>query len=237
MANNGTIFLDEIGDTTPSFQVKLLRVLQDKQFRRVGGTELLETNARIITATNRDLKGMIEEDKFREDLYYRLNVISLRIPSLRERPSDIPLLIRHFTNIFCKKHNKLGVYLKPETIELLQKNHWKGNVRELENVIERLIALTETDWVGPDELPRDFLQPQTIRYLKNAPFLPYSEAKTLFEREYILKLLAKAHGNVTQAAKLASIPRQNLHLKIKKHDLNIRERYSTPEIAFPESNN
>jgi DNA-binding NtrC family response regulator len=237
VANNGTIFLDEIGDTTPSFQVKLLRVLQDKQYRRVGGTELLETNARIIAATNRDLKSMIEEDKFREDLYYRLNVISLRIPPVRERPSDIPLFIRHFTNIFCKKHNKLGVYLKPETIEILQKHHWKGNVREIENVVERLIALTETDWVGPDELPKEFLQPHVTQYFKNSPFLPFSEAKTLFEREYILKLMAKAHGNVTKAAKLANIPRQNLHLKIKKHDLNVNGRCKATEIAFPESNN
>lgn len=237
IANNGTIFLDEIGDTTHSFQVKLLRILQDKQFRRVGGTELLETNAKIIAATNRDLKKMVDEGQFREDLYYRLNVITLRIPPLRERPTDIQLLVRHFTNIFCKKHNQLGVYLKPETIELLERQHWRGNVRELENVIERLIALTETDWIGPEELPRDFLQPQSTQYLMDAPFLPFGKAKNLFEREYILKLLAKSHGNVTQAAKLAQIPRQNLHLKIKKHKLNNNERFSIPDMAVPETQN
>ena len=237
IANNGHIFLDEIGDTTPSFQVKLLRVLQDKQFRRVGGTELLETNAKVIAATNRDLKAMVEEGKFREDLYYRLNVITLRIPPLRERPTDIQLLVRHFSNIFCKKHNQLGVYLKPETIELLEKQQWRGNVRELENVIERLIALTETDWIGPEELPRDFLQPQSTQYLKDALFLPFAEAKNLFEREYILKLLAKSHGNVTQASKLAQIPRQNLHLKIKKHMLNNNERFRISELSLPENIN
>lgn len=236
-SKNGTIFLDEIGDTTPSFQVKLLRVLQDKQFRRVGGTELLETNARIIAATNRDLKRMVEKGTFREDLYYRLNVITLRIPPLRERPGDIPLLIRHFSNIFCKKHNQLGVYLKPETIEILKNHHWQGNVRELENVIERLIALTESDWIGPEELPRDFLQPAKVNLCSDATFMPFAEAKQQFEKEYFIKLLAKTFGNVSKAAKLAEIPRQNLHLKIKKLGIDVRNRYLAAELPMPDNNN
>ncbi len=219
VANKGTIFLDEIGDTTQSFQVKLLRVLQDKQFRRIGGTETLTTSARIIAATNRNLKKEVEEGKFREDLYYRLNVITLRISPLRERPDDIPLLIRYFLQIYSKKHNHLGIYLKPETIEILQRQPWRGNVRELENVIERLVALSETDWIGPSELPEEYLNPPEATSSDKLPLLPYAEAKERFEKEYVTKLLNMTNGNVSKAAKLAGMPRQNLHIKIKKHHL------------------
>lgn len=225
IANDGTIFLDEIGDTTHSFQVKLLRVLQDKQFRRIGGSDILTTNARIIAATNRDLKSMVAKGEFREDLYYRLNVISLRIPPLRERPDDIPLLVRHFIRRYSKKHNHLGVYLKPETMEIITKQPWNGNVRELENVIERLVALSDSDWIGPLELPEEYLQPQPVQILNRSQFLPYAEAKNMFEKEYIINLLAKTNGNVSQAAKLAKMPRQNLHLKIKKHNLRTKSNH------------
>ncbi len=228
VANKGTILLDEIGDTTPSFQVKLLRVMQDKQFRRVGGTEALTTSARVLAATNRDLKQLVEQGQFREDLYYRLNVITLRVAPLRERPEDIPLLVRYFMQIFSRKHNHLGVYLKPETISVLERQPWKGNVRELENVIERLIALSDSDWIGASELPQEYLQSPQFSFLDNAPFLPYAEAKNLFEREYIANLLKRANGNISKAAKLADMPRQNLHLKIKKHRLKAKE---TEEIS------
>ncbi|MBN1999629.1 sigma-54-dependent Fis family transcriptional regulator [candidate division KSB1 bacterium] len=221
IANNGTIFLDEIGDTTPSFQVKLLRVLQDKQFRHVGGTETLVTNARIIAATNRNLKKMLEEKLFREDLYYRLHVITLNVPPLRERPEDISLLIRHFMQIYTRKHNQLGRYLKPETIEILKNQKWQGNVRELENVIERLVALSDSDWVSPSELPDEYLHANQFELDESMPVLPYSDAKNLFECEYIAKLLKTTHGNVSKAAKLANMPRQNLHLKLKKHNLHV----------------
>jgi DNA-binding NtrC family response regulator len=218
-AGKGTILLDEIGDTTPSFQVKLLRVLQEKEFRRIGGTDILRSNARILAATNRDLSKMVKEGTFREDLYYRLNVITLRVAALRERREDIPLLIRHFVNSFSKKHNNLGVYLKPETIDILLKQHWKGNVRELENVIERLVALAESDWISPSDLPQECLQTQDITHISDIHTLPYAEAKNIFEKEYIRSLLKRTQGNISQAAKLAGMPRQNLHLKIKKHSI------------------
>jgi len=231
VANKGTIFLDEIGDTTQSFQVKLLRVLQDKQFRRIGGTDTLKTSARIIAATNKDLKKEVEEGRFREDLYYRLNVITIKIAPLRERPDDIPLLIRYFLQIYSKKHNHLGLYLKPETIEILQRQPWKGNVRELENVIERLVALSETDWIGPSELPEEYLNPPKVTSFASLPFLPYAEAKELFEKEYVKNLLKMTNGNVSKAAKLAGMPRQNLHIKIKKHNIKKPET----EIHIPDS--
>jgi DNA-binding NtrC family response regulator len=222
-ADKGTIFLDEIGDTTSSFQIKLLRVLQEKEFRRIGGTELLTSNARVIAASNRDLKKLVKKGEFREDLYYRLNVISLHITPLRERREDIPLLIRYFVNIYSKKHNHLGVYLKPETIDILLRQKWTGNVRELENVIERLVALSDSDWISPSELNEEYLNSPKSDLLEDAPqLLPYAEAKNLFEKEYVKKLLARADGNISQAAKLAEMPRQNLHLKIKKHGLNAK---------------
>jgi len=230
VANKGTILLDEIGDTTPSFQVKLLRVMQDKQFRRVGGTEALTTSARVLAATNRDLKQLVEQGQFREDLYYRLNVITLRVAPLRERPDDIPLLVRYFMQIYSRKHNHLGVYLKPETVAILEKQLWKGNVRELENVIERLVALSDSDWIGASELPQEYLQSPQFNFLENAPFLPYAEAKSLFEKEYISNLLKRANGNISKAAKLADMPRQNLHLKIKKHRLKAKETEEVAEV-------
>jgi DNA-binding NtrC family response regulator len=219
IADKGTIFLDEIGDTTPSFQVKLLRVLQDKQFRRIGGTDVLTTSARIIAATNRDLTKMVQQGQFREDLYFRLNVITLRVPPLRERPDDIALLIRYFVHLFSKKHNHLGVYLKPETIEILKRQPWRGNVRELENVIERLVALSDSDWIGSNELPEDYLRTPETGVMENLPHFSYADAKNFFEKEYIIKLLIQANGNISRAAKMAKMPRQNLHLKIKKHKI------------------
>ena len=235
IADRGTIFLDEIGDTTPSFQVKLLRVLQDKCFRRIGGTDLISTSARIIAATNRDLRKMVQERQFREDLFFRLNVITLRMPPLRERPDDIALLIRHFVSIYSKKHNHLGVYLKPETIEILTHQMWKGNVRELENVIERMVALSDSDWIGPSELPEDYLKKSEEDCPEMRGFHSYADAKNLFEKEYITQLLQHAKGNISQAAKMAQMPRQNLHLKIKKHKIKAEtirsSRSVTEEVA------
>lgn len=234
VADKGTIFLDEIGDTTPSFQVKLLRVLQDKQFRRIGGTDVLTTSARIIAATNRDLNKMVQQGHFREDLYFRLNVITIRVAPLRERHEDIPLLIRHFVHSYSKKHNHLGVYLKPETIEILKRQPWRGNVRELENVIERLVALSDSDWIGPNELPEDYLKIPETGMLDNLPLYPYADAKNIFEKEYIIKLLIQANGNISRAAKMAKMPRQNLHLKIKKHKIK-SETLHTAKAQMSES--
>ncbi|HPG39333.1 MAG TPA: sigma-54 dependent transcriptional regulator [bacterium] len=223
IAGQGTIFLDEIGDTSPAMQIKLLRILQDKTFRRVGGNDTLKSGARVIAATHRNLLKMVEKNKFRRDLYYRLNVISLHIPPLRERPEDIQLLIRHFVQLYSKKHNHLGVYLKPETIELLTRYTWPGNVRELEHVIERLVALTDTDWIGPTELPQEY---STVNHrhiiTENVPPLPYPEAKKLFELNYLDQLLQSAGGNMTRAAEIAKMPRQNLYLKINKHKIDTR---------------
>lgn len=222
IADQGSIFLDEIGDTSPAMQIKLLRVLQDKTFRRVGGNETLKTGARVIAATHRDLLKMVEKNKFRRDLYYRLNVIALHIPPLRERPEDIQLLIRHFVQLYSKKHNHLGVYLKPETTELLSHYTWPGNVRELEHVIERLIVLSDTDWIGPAELPQEYYSiSKPVAACCVSP-LPYPEAKKLFELNYLNQLLQSAGGNITRAAEIAKMPRQNLYLKLNKYKIDSR---------------
>ncbi|RPI02549.1 MAG: sigma-54-dependent Fis family transcriptional regulator [Calditrichaeota bacterium] len=222
MADNGTLFLDEIGEVSMTMQVKLLRVLQDGLYYRIGESEPRASHARIIAATNKNLKKLVEQGKFREDLYYRLNVITLEIPPLRERKEDISLLTRHFLRKFMQKHNRLGLYLKPETINLLTRYSWPGNVRELENVIERIVALSDSDWIGIDELPAELVLPAPSWTQESDQFLPYAGAKTLFEREYIVDLLRRSNGNISQAARIAQIPRQNLHIKIKKYDIKSR---------------
>ncbi len=227
-AAGGTVFLDEIGEVSMATQVKLLRVLQDKQFYRVGGGEPIQSTARIIAATNKNLAKLIREAKFCEDLYYRLNVITLEIAPLRERRDDIPLLAQHFLKKYSKKHNRLGVYLKPETVEMLQNYNWPGNVRELENVIERMVALSDSDWIGPDALPHEFFAMPESPPIKGDQFLPFAEAKNLFEREYIIDILRRSSGNISRAARIAKMPRQNLHQKIKKYNLRpkIKDDYT-----------
>lgn len=218
VANKGTIFLDEIGDTTPSFQVKLLRVLQDKLFRRVGGIETLYTDARVIAATNRDLEREVEKERFRQDLYYRLNVITIHVPPLRERIDDIPLLTRHFLDLYAKKHGKHGIQLAEETRDVLHRCPWKGNVRELENVIERAVALSDGNEILPSDLPHN-IQDNSLTNISTSFFYSFAQAKSIFEKQYVVHLLKRAGGNVSQAARIAGMPRQNLHLKIKKHGL------------------
>lgn len=227
-ADGGSIFLDEIGEVSMATQIKLLRVLQDKEFFRVGGAAPIKSTARIIAATNKNLARMVKEGKFREDLYYRLNVITLDIAPLRERRDDIPVLAQHFLKKYTKKHGRLGLYLKPATVEVLQNYAWPGNVRELENVIERLVALAESDWIAPDDLPNDFFGVPDSPPVKGDQFLPFAEAKSLFEREYIIDVLKRARGNISRAARIARMPRQNLHVKLKKYNLrpHMKEDYS-----------
>lgn len=236
IANGGTIFLDEIGELNMTTQVKLLRVLQDRQFFRVGNTEPVTTTARIVAATNKNLKKRVEQGEFREDLYYRLNVITLEIPPLRERKEDVPLLVQHFLRKYSKKHNQLGIYLKPETIDLLVNYSWPGNVRELENVIERLVALSDSDWIGAEALPSEFFQPASFLPQQTDQFLPFADAKSLFEREYILDILRRTQGNISKAARIAKMPRQNLHVKIKKYDINTRWSDGNPSLDSPFNN-
>ncbi|RMD91366.1 MAG: sigma-54-dependent Fis family transcriptional regulator [Calditrichaeota bacterium] len=220
VANNGSIFLDEIGEISLMFQVKLLRVLEEKKFQRVGGTEDIHSDVRIIAATNRDLQKEVEKGNFREDLYYRINVVTINLPPLRERGDDILLLIHYFLQFFSEKYNKKIKSISPEAKELLLKYPWPGNVRELKNVIERAVILEESPEITPKSLPES-LQIKSTPERSFRFDLPYHEAKQQFEREYIISLLKKCSGNIKRAAEISKIPRQNFYLKIKKYNLDL----------------
>jgi two-component system, NtrC family, response regulator AtoC len=211
-ANHGTLFLDEIGDIGPALQARLLRALQEGEIRRVGANEAIAVDVRVVAATNKDLARLVAEGKFREDLYYRLNVVSLRLPPLRERREDIPLLAEHF----AAKHGRPeGVAIAPAARDLLVAHDWPGNVRELENVIARALALNPAGVVVPEDLPD--------RLRGHAPALPTpgsQERPTLAEVEhrYAAQVLAESGGNKTRAAEILGIDRKTLYRIIGEKD-------------------
>ncbi len=220
LADGGTIFLDEIGDMSPKLQVKLLRVLQEQEFDPVGSTETIKINVRVIAATNTDLDQSVAEKRFREDLYYRLNVIPLHIPSLRERREDIPLLIQHFVEKFNRlKHRKITGF-SPDAIELLQEYPWPGNVRELENLVERMAILKSIGKVTVRDLPQKF-SVQQADTIPTAQFFPedgidFNSVVDDFEKRLILHALNKARGVKSRAARLLRVKRTTLVEKIRK---------------------
>ncbi|WP_435104512.1 sigma 54-interacting transcriptional regulator [Arhodomonas sp. AD133] len=212
-ADGGTLFLDEIGDMPLSLQVKLLRVLQEQQIRPVGSTNPVPVDVRIISATHRDLEHEMGEGRFREDLYYRLNVVSLALPSLADRREDIPLLANHFLQQLAQKYDKPLRGFAQEALERLVSAPWPGNVRQLYNVVEQVAILSTTPIVA-DELVRKALRDDT-------PGLPaFADARRDFERDYLVKLLQITQGNVTQAARLAKRNRTEFYKLLNRHELN-----------------
>jgi len=224
MADRGTLFLDEIGDVSPGVQVKLLRVLQERQFERVGGNETISVDVRLICATQKDLKEEIRRGNFREDLYYRLNVVPIALPPLRERGEDILLLADHFINKFSKKMGKEITGLSGDAKTLLLKFPFPGNIRELENMLERAIALIKGKVIQAEDLPEEVCGGETlvqnicgrIRASK-----PLSSATKLFEKEYIQSVLEKTKGKKGQAADMLGISRKTLWEKIKELEIEI----------------
>ena len=217
VAHRGTIFLDEVAEMPPAMQVKLLRVLQDKSFTRVGGGETVRVDMRVIAATNRPIEEAVAGGRFREDLYYRLNVVRIHIPPLRERKEDIPLLVRHFLQRFRPYYQSPGI--TEEAMALLCRYHWPGNVRELQNVVERALILCQGEEIQPRHLPRE-LQNGPSHLL---PCLPAgSEDMTLEQVEKVLiqRALAKTGGNRTQAARLLGISRSALLYRMHKFGLD-----------------
>ncbi len=214
LANGGTIFLDEIGDMPYSLQVKLLRVLQEHRFERVGGTSPIQSDVRVITATHQDLEELIKEGKFREDLYYRLNVISIFLPPLRERQGDIPVLADHFFQKYRAEVNPKLQGFTPEAIHLLENHNWPGNVRELENAVEYAAVLAKSEWIRPDDLPISLHVQEDI----TAPGHPESleMAQREFKRKYITRILQTTDGNRSQAARILQIQRTYLSRLIKE---------------------
>ena len=223
MADQGTIFLDEIGDITESVQTKLLRVLQEKELTHLGGIKSIKVDVRVIAATNRNLEKALQEGKFREDLYYRLNVIPVFIPALRERKEDIPLLIDHFVKKFCQENNKSLMKLSEKTLELCLNYDWPGNVRELENAVENAVVLGEGNMILPDFLPLNIYSFQNRslekEFLENLKGESYRKKIEFAERLVIREAIEKANGNKSIAAKNLNISLRTMRYKIKKYNL------------------
>lgn len=218
LADKGTLFLDEIGDISPSIQVKLLRVLQDQTFERLGGTKSIKVDVRIVAATNRDLESMTKAGTFREDLYWRLNVVPVFIPPLRDRREDIPLLIDHFVNRFVMQYDK-NVTFSPEALNSLIRYHWPGNVRELENTIERLIVLSEDEIITVEDLPSYILKELSLETDLRRGSACLSEEIEEIERVRILNALHASNFNQAKAARALGITQRQIGYKIKKYNI------------------
>ncbi len=223
LAHGGTIFLDEIGDMSPNLQVKLLRVLQERTFEPVGSSKTEHVDVRVIAATNQNLPDMIQDKSFREDLYYRLNVLPVEMPPLRERRDDVPLLVHHFLDRARAEKECRVLGLSDDALERLVSHEWPGNVRELENMMERLLVLTSEGEIGLDDLPADFRQPPSPRN-QGAPKVPasgldFNDVVEQLEVDLILQALEHTHWNKNRAAQLLGLNRTTLEGKIRKRGL------------------
>jgi len=219
IAEGGTLFLDEMGDLPISIQSKLLRFLQDKTFERVGGTEKMRANVRIISATNRDLLQMTKTGEFREDLYYRLNVMELIIPPLRERIDDIPVLVEHFLKLFNRKYKKDISSLSEEAMNALLLHGWPGNVRELEHLIEKSVLLSKGGVIGIDDVSIVLNTNRPSDSLPICTAVSLSDLKTDLEKKYLIKLLADTNWHVTDAIQRSKIDRKAFYLKLQQYNI------------------
>ena len=220
LAHEGTLFLDEVGDMSLATQAKVLRVLQEQKFERVGGSEVLEADFRLLAASNKNLEQEIEHGNFREDLYYRLNVVPFYVPPLRERREDIPLLVDHFLQQFSLENGRRIKTITPEAIELLARYEWPGNIRELKNVIERLVIMVSAPVIRAEHIPSNILGKRRSNGLSAAPgesWKPLKEARNAFEKQYILQCLKMQQGNITKTAQILGIERTYLHKKIRMY--------------------
>jgi two-component system nitrogen regulation response regulator NtrX len=225
VADGGTIFLDEVGDMSLKTQAKVLRVLQEQTFERVGGSETLSVDVRVIAASNKDLEEEIRKGAFREDLFYRLNVIPFEVPPLRERKEDIALLATHFLGLFSQEYGKRQKGLGPEAMDLLLQYAWPGNVRELRNVIERMVIMVPQEIIGRDDLAASLrlrapAEPETAAAPGEEVEGTLREAREQFEKAFILRRLRETHGNITRAAERLGIERSNLHRKMKGYGID-----------------
>jgi len=235
-ANRGTIFFDEIGTISPEIQVKLLRVMQDREFIPLGSNESLRVDVRIIAATNSDLKKLVDEGKFREDLYYRLNVINLNLPPLRERKDDIPLLVDHFFTRYCRENekflnseNRSILQFEPDAMQILMEHDWPGNVRELENAVERAVVLATTPSVPAHVLPEHLQRASGMRISRGDDGLLAADASLPevvadFERRKIMDALEAVNYSQTEAAEALRIPLSTLNQKIKRLNIDVKRR-------------
>ncbi len=215
-ADGGTLFLDEIGDMSLQTQAKVLRVIETQEFQRVGGNKNIKVDVRIISATNKDLSEEVKREVFREDLFFRLNVIPLKVPALRERLDDIPVLVEYFLESFAMEYGQQPKKIAPEAIKILQKHIWPGNIRELRNVLERLVIMTPSRAILPGDL-----------FITDAQRADYfavdslKDARELFERDFIARKLEENNWNISKTSEVLDIERSNLHRKIKAYDIKI----------------
>ena len=227
LADRGTIFFDEIGSVPLETQAKLLRVIQEREFMRLGGVDTIKVDVRIIAATNIDLKSMVEDGRFREDLYYRLHVIKVELPPLRDRPEDVRLLAHHFLDKYGPENDKEGLELTPDALDLMEEYDWPGNVRELENVIERAVVLATGTRIGPELIPdavrtsRPFQIPE---FVMPAEGISLKEVVAAFETQLIERTLVAAGGVQKRAAAMLNIKPTTLNEMIKRHDIHPRRR-------------
>ncbi len=214
LANEGTIFLDEVSETTHEFQVKLLRVLQEQEFERVGGTRTIKVDVRVITATNKNLEECVKEGRFREDLFYRLNVIQINVAPLRERTEDIPLLVDVILKEFCQEYGKEMLEVSPKVMSIFQQYHWPGNVRQLRNVIEGMVVMAISREITPKSLPEEIR-----REVDRGRFLKIKTGSTLkdAERELIKATLLDVNGNKAKAARMLGLGRKTLYRKLQEY--------------------
>jgi two-component system nitrogen regulation response regulator NtrX len=220
LADGGTLFLDEIGDMSPRTQAKILRAIQDGKISRVGGTRTIATDVRIVAATNRDLPKMIATGTFREDLYFRLAVVPIRVPTLAERPEDVPVLVSHFAGKLARRRGRRAPTFSPQALEELKRRPWPGNVRELQNVVERALLLSDDTVIGPEELPGDVLR--LVRAGDGdgtgtdlLPGQTLADARDAFERRLVTRVLGECRGNVSRAAERLGLDRTTLHRRLK----------------------
>jgi two-component system, NtrC family, nitrogen regulation response regulator NtrX len=223
LADGGTLFLDEVGDLHGASQAKLLRVLQEGEFHRVGGEKPVQVRVRVVSATNRDLTRLVAQEKFREDLYYRLSVVPIRVPALRERPQDIKPLANYFLQEFCARNNFKPKTLAPDVYPVLEAYPWPGNARELRNAIERMAILTTAGVLAVDSVPLEIRMPRD-----NAPRSSVHEARESAERDHILRALDQAGWNVSGAARALGLERTNLHKRMRA--LGIAKKADGPRM-------
>jgi len=218
LADGGTIFLDEIADMSLRTQAKILRILQERSFERVGGSEVITVDARVIAATNKNLEALIKEDRFREDLYFRLNVIPIHVPPLRERRDDIACFVEHFMKQYCVNSGLTTRIFTPDALEVLRSYSWPGNVRELKNIVERLVIMTPNKTVSRRDVSQT-LKAGDIGDRDGAGELleseSWREAKAEFERAYLVKKLHEHGGNISRTAEAIGVERTHLHRRIK----------------------
>jgi two-component system response regulator HydG len=221
LADGGSIFLDEIAEMTPATQAKLLRVLQEREFEPLGSTKTVKVDIRIITATNRDLQEEVKSGRFREDLFYRLNVVPIELPPLRERREDIPLLVEHFLQIYNERNGRSLQGFHPRALDALMRYNWPGNIRELENLVERAVILTRDDYVPFSELPEAIRTASGVdKSDEIRSGIPLGMTIREMERELILKTLEDNEGNRTRSARILGITRRTLQHKLKEYDID-----------------